>query len=141
MNHLMGKNLDRVIRNLNQPTLGICLGMQLLCKHSSENNAACLGVLDAKVQRFDSTIENRVPHMGWNSIYQVNGWLPAALQNAHVYFAHSYYVPVNEFTVATARHGIPFSAAIRKDNFFGVQFHPEKSAETGQQVLQSFLML
>jgi glutamine amidotransferase len=79
--------------------------------------------------------------MGWNSIYQVNGWLPAALQNAHVYFAHSYYVPVNEFTVATARHGIPFSAAIRKDNFFGVQFHPEKSAETGQQVLQSFLML
>lgn len=138
MKYLKDHKLDQVIRNLKQPVLGICLGMQLMCKHSEENDTPCLGIFDETVMRFKGT-DLKVPHMGWNSLEKVKNWLPSSLENSYVYFVHSYYVPVTSYTVAETNYEKPFSSALKKDNFYAVQFHPEKSAEAGVQILQSFL--
>ena len=138
MNYLKTHKLDEVIRNLKQPTLGICLGMQLMCHHSEENNTICLGIFDETVRLFKGEML-KVPHMGWNSLTKVRGWLDPTLEGKYVYFVHSYYVPLTTYTVAETDYGIPFSAALRKNNFYAVQFHPEKSAEVGENILQGFL--
>jgi imidazole glycerol-phosphate synthase subunit HisH len=139
MKYLKDKDMDRVIRSLKQPVLGICLGMQLLCRHSEENNTDCLGIFDQPVKKFIPANDMKVPHMGWNEISLKHQWLDPALEGKFIYFVHSYYVPVNEFTSAVTDYINPFSAAMKKDNFYAVQFHPEKSAEAGELVLKSFL--
>ena len=138
MRYLRERKLDEVIKSLKQPTLGICLGMQLLCRHSEENNTNCLGIFDetVKLLKGDSM---KIPHMGWNSIEKLHGWIGASLENQYVYFVHSYYVPLNQHTTAETNYGISFSAALQKNNFYAVQFHPEKSAEPGSKILESFL--
>jgi glutamine amidotransferase len=141
MAYLRSKKLDQVIPQLNQPVLGVCLGMQLMCNYSEENDTPCLGIFDEPVKKFEATREFKVPHMGWNRLTPTNGWPEAAIQPCAMYFVHSYYVPVNKFTTAICEYGIPFSAAMKKDNFYAVQFHPEKSAEAGEQVLKSFLLI
>jgi glutamine amidotransferase len=138
MRYLKERKLDDVIRNLKQPTLGICLGMQLLCRHSEENNTPCLGIFDETVKLFTSDTL-KVPHMGWNSLEKVSDWLDPSLKDKYVYFVHSYYVPLGPYTSAATRYGLPFSSALKKNNFYAVQFHPEKSAATGVQVLTNFL--
>ncbi|MBK5280205.1 MAG: imidazole glycerol phosphate synthase subunit HisH [Bacteroidia bacterium] len=140
MNYLRDKNLDKIIRSLKQPVLGICLGMQLMCNHSEENDTKCLGIFNETVKLFKPTLDMKVPHMGWNQLHSVNGWLDPALETLNAYFVHSYYVPVNSSTSATTDYINPFSAAMKKDNFFAVQFHPEKSAEAGELVLKSFFI-
>lgn len=139
MRYLRDRKLDLLIPALVQPVLGICLGMQLLCKHSEENNTQCLDVIDAPVLRFPVDKNIKVPHVGWNSLVSISEWIDPAVKNEHVYFVHGYYVPVGKFTAATTAYVKPFSAAIRKNNFYGVQFHPEKSGATGELILKSFL--
>jgi len=139
MEYIRAKKLDKVIVDLRQPVLGICLGMQLMCKHSDENNTDCLGIFDETVKHFIPTGDMKVPHMGWNELSLSDGWLDRSLENQFVYFVHSYYVPVNAYTSAITEYVNPFSAAMKKNNFYAVQFHPEKSAEVGVKVLQSFL--
>jgi glutamine amidotransferase len=141
MQYLRERKLDHVIKELKQPVLGICLGMQLLCKYSEENSTDCLGVFDETVKRFLPKGDMKVPHMGWNQLALSGGWLDAKLDQQNVYFVHSYYVPVNAHTAAITEYIEPFSAAMKKDNFYAVQFHPEKSAEAGERVLKSFLKL
>jgi glutamine amidotransferase len=128
-----------VIRELKQPVLGICLGMQLMCAFSEENQTTCLGIFDESVKLFKPIHNEKVPHMGWNSLTLTNSWLMNSLQEQFVYFVHSFYVPVNSHTAAITEYILPFSAAMKKDNFYAVQFHPEKSADAGEKVLQSFL--
>lgn len=139
MRYLKEKKLDQLIINLKQPVLGICLGMQLMCQFSEENNTPCLGIFDSDVKKFQPDNAHKVPHMGWNSLQINSNWLTDALQDQFVYFVHSYYVPVNPLTSAITNYINPFSAAMKKNNFFAVQFHPEKSAEAGKMVLESFL--
>jgi glutamine amidotransferase len=139
MKYLRDKKLDHVIVGLKQPVLGICLGMQLMCTHSEENDTPCLGIFGESVQLFRATQGEKVPHMGWNSISLGNGWLSKKLEGEYVYFVHSYFVPVNNYTVAITDYIQPFSAAIQKNNFYAVQFHPEKSSESGEWVLKDFL--
>ena len=139
MAFLKEKRFDQLIAGLKQPVLGICLGMQLLCRHSDENDTPCLGIFDETVRKFIPGNGLKVPHMGWNSLGKVSGWISAGLENEFVYFVHSYYVPLGKNTMAETEHGIAFSAAMKKDNFYAVQFHPEKSAEAGEMVLQNFL--
>jgi glutamine amidotransferase len=141
MKFLQEKNLHALLPTLRQPFLGICLGMQLMCKHSDENNTPCLGIFDETVKKFIPTPALKVPHMGWNQLSLTESWLDPALENHHVYFVHSYYVPVNRFTSAITNYTVPFSAAMHKDNFYAVQFHPEKSANAGELVLKSFLKI
>ncbi|MDH4059077.1 MAG: imidazole glycerol phosphate synthase subunit HisH [Cyclobacteriaceae bacterium] len=141
MNYLKDKGLDKLIPQLKQPVLGICLGMQLMCRFSEENATQGLGIFDLTVKRFQATQINKVPHTGWNNLTQTKGWLGPSFDNTFVYFVHSYYVPVNPYTVAETDYIEPFSAALEKDNFFAVQFHPEKSAKTGEDVLKKFLKL
>lgn len=141
MKYLKDKRLAEVIISLKQPVLGICLGMQLLCKYSTENNTTCLGIFDDMVEQFISTADNKVPHMGWNQLHNTTDWLSNSLEKKYVYFVHSYYVPVNRYTSATGEYINSFSAAMRKDNFYGVQFHPEKSADTGALILKRFIEL
>ena len=141
MAYLKARNLDSLIVSLRQPVLGICLGMQLMCTHSEENNTPCLGIFPGTVTRFNPSTEFKVPHVGWNTLGRVDKWLPASLNNKFVYFVHSYYVPVSPYTAAETEYTLPFSAAMQKDNFYAVQFHPEKSAAAGEVVLKSFLNL
>ena len=141
MKYLREKKLDQLIRNLKQPLLGVCLGMQLMCKHSEENNTDCLGIFDETVKAFIPNKDMKVPHMGWNNLSLRNSWLDRQLENKFAYFVHTYYVPVNAFTSSTTEYIEVFSSAMHKDNFYAVQFHPEKSAETGELVLKSFLTL
>ena len=141
MGHLREHKLDNLIRSLKQPTLGICLGMQLMCRYSEEYDTTCLGIFDEEVKRFVPTSDMKVPHMGWNTLTLSDSWLDPALEKAHCYFVHSYYVPVNASTSAITEYTTPFSAAMHRDNFYAVQFHPEKSAEAGIRVLKSFLTL
>lgn len=139
MQYLAENQLDRVIRELTQPVLGICLGMQLMCRHSEENDTTCLGIFDEPVKRFIPEKDLKVPHMGWNNLQLREGWLDPNLEGMHAYFVHSYYVPVNDHTSAITEYTVPFSAAMHRDNFYAVQFHPEKSAQAGELVLKSFL--
>jgi len=143
MNFLNGGNMGQLIKELRQPVLGICLGMQLMCRHSEEGNVDCLGIFDVDVKRFVSQKhEDKVPHMGWNTITNVKGGLfNKQLENKFVYFVHSYYVPVNEYTAATTEYILPFSASLHKDNFYATQFHPEKSGSVGEVILSNFLKL
>ena len=143
MEHLKATGLDKLIKDLKQPVLGICLGMQLMCKHSEEGNADCLGIFDAEVKRFvPKRHEDKVPHMGWNTITNTNSALFTGFdKDEFVYFVHSYYVPVNEHTAATTDYIHPFSAALHKDNFYATQFHPEKSGSVGELILKNFLDL
>ena len=141
MAYLRDRKLDQVIKNLKQPVLGICLGMQLMCSHSEENDTECLGIFDQPVKRFVPKVDFKVPHMGWNELTKVTGWISPELENKSVYYVHSYYVPVNAFTSAVTEYTVPLSAAMKKDNFYAVQFHPEKSAEAGQTILKNFLRI
>lgn len=143
MNYLRDTGLDKVIKDLTQPVLGICLGMQLMCKHSEEGNADCLNIFDVDVKRFISQKhEDKIPHMGWNTITDVkNPLFDTSLENQYVYFVHSYYVPINSNTVATTDYILPFSAALHTENFYATQFHPEKSGSVGEYILTNFLKL
>ncbi len=139
MNYLKAHKLDKVIKELKQPVLGICLGMQLMCSFSEENNTPCLGIFEEQVKLFKPLSKEKVPHMGWNSLTLTNGWLDVQVNSQYVYFVHSYYVPINTHTSSITEYIIPFSSAMKKDNFYAVQFHPEKSSDVGEKVLQSFL--
>jgi imidazole glycerol-phosphate synthase subunit HisH len=144
MRYLQEYKLDEVIRTLKQPVLGICLGMQLLCAHSEENDTNCLGVFPGvPVKRFaPENKELKVPQVGWNTITDLRGPLFAGIgESAYCYFVHGYYAPVNTCTIARADYGGSYSAAMQKDNFYAVQFHPEKSAGTGDIILNNFLAL
>lgn len=146
MGFLRHENMDTLIKGLKQPVLGICLGMQLMCKHSEEGDTDCLGIFDAEVRQFVSQRhEDKVPHMGWNTLYDMKAdnygkslFMDVA-EEAYVYFVHSYYVPVGDYTAATTDYILPFSAAIQQDNFYATQFHPEKSGSVGEQILKNFL--
>lgn len=141
MEYLKQRNLDQVIKAAKQPLFGICLGMQLLCKHSEENDTACLNIFDANVKRFAST-DLKIPQIGWNNIHiKPNPLFQNVKDGSYCYFVHSYHAEINESTIATSNYGIEFSCALNKDNFYGVQFHPEKSADTGEQILKNFLSL
>jgi glutamine amidotransferase len=139
MAYLRSRKLDLLITSLKQPVLGICLGMQLMCRHSEENDTTCLGIFNEDVKSFVPQVDMKVPHMGWNSLALTNSWLDPAIESQYAYFVHSYYVPVNEFTSAITEYINPFSAAMHQHNFYAVQFHPEKSATAGELVLKSFL--
>lgn len=143
MEYLRDKGLDEVIKGLTQPVLGICLGMQLMCRHSEEGDADCLGLFDVDVKRFiPQRHEDKVPHMGWNTITNAQSPLFNGFQEAEfVYFVHSFYVPLNEHTAATTDYILPYSSALHKDNFFATQFHPEKSGKAGERILTNFLNL
>ena len=141
MNHLRATGLDELIKNLRQPVLGICLGMQLMCRYSEEGDTNCLNIFDTEVKRFvPSRHQDKVPHMGWNTIGEVNSRLfNGFTEEEFVYFVHSFYVPVNECTAAQTHYILPFSAALHKDNFYATQFHPEKSGTVGERILKNFL--
>jgi glutamine amidotransferase len=143
MQYLKERNLDQLIQSLTQPVLGICLGMQLMCRHSDENDTECLGIFDEEVRKFSSTgAAYKVPQMGWNTIYDLQGPLFAGLpEETYCYFVHSYYAALGEHTIATTDYILPYSAALHRDNFYGVQFHPEKSALAGEQIIKNFLDL
>ena len=143
MNHLKATGLDELIKNLRQPVFGICLGMQLMCRHSEEGEVDCLNIFDVDVKRFvPQKHEDKVPHMGWNTIGKTNSKLfEGFTEEEFVYFVHSFYVPVCDFTAATTDYIHPFSAALHKDNFYATQFHPEKSGKTGEKILTNFLNL
>ena len=142
MKSLQQNNLDVVIKNLKQPVLGICVGMQLLCTHSEENNVDCLGIVPVRVKKFISKPTIKVPQMGWNNIYDLQTALFKGLENnSFIYNVHSYYAEDSSYTIARCNYGIEYAAAIQKNNFYGVQFHTEKSAETGDRILQNFLEL
>ena len=129
-----------VIRSLQQPVLGICLGMQLLFESSEEDNAEMLGLIPARLDRFSASEGLRVPHMGWNAIKNVcQDSLNRSLDNMWFYFVHSFFAPIGEWTLSTSHHGRPFSAIVRHRNFYGAQFHPERSAKGGAKLLQGFL--
>ena len=141
MRYLEQANLHELIPNLQQPVLGICLGMQLMCSHSDENDTDCLGIFEANVKKFDpSEAGLKVPHMGWNTITDRKTKLFDGLEvETYAYFVHSYYVEPGNETIATTNYGTPFSAAMHKDNFYATQFHPEKSGLAGANILQNFL--
>lgn len=140
MKYLREKKLDRVIRELKQPVLGICLGLQLMCAGSEEGDTDCIGIFDLWVRKFEPKL--KVPHMGWNSLGKIKGRLiPPALEGEYTYFVHSYYAPVGDHTSAVTDYINPFSAALEKDNFYATQFHPEKSGMVGRGILENFLRL
>lgn len=143
MEYLRANQLDRLITGLKQPVLGICLGMQLMCRHSEEGDVPCLGIFDTEVKRFrPQRHEDKVPHIGWNTIRACDPQLFAGFDREEfVYFVHSYYVPLNDFTAAQTDYILPFSSALHKGNFYATQFHPEKSGKTGERILQNFLNL
>ena len=142
MGYLREHGLDVVIRSLQQPVLGICIGQQLMCRHSEEGNTDCLDIFHVDVLKFQPVRhEDKVPHMGWNEIRTAKNGNWTLEDGSFVYFVHSFYVPVCEFTTATTDYIVPFSAALHRDNFYATQFHPEKSGAVGERILQSFLEL
>lgn len=156
MKSLQQNSLDKLITELKQPVLGICVGMQLLCRHSEENDTACLGIVPIAVKKFsinqkfsslsdssvDSEVKLKVPQVGWNTIYDLHSDLFDNVANeSYVYNVHSYFAEDSPYTIAKCNYGIEYAAAIRKDNFYGVQFHTEKSAEVGNKIIQNFLRL
>ncbi len=143
MNFLRANGMDRLIKDLRQPVLGICIGMQLMCRHSEEGDVDCLGIFDAEVKRFrPERHEDKVPHMGWNTLTDTRSALFRGFDREEfVYFVHSYYVPLCEHTAARTEYILPYSSALQKDNFYATQFHPEKSGAVGERILRNFLDL
>lgn len=140
MNFLKERKLDEVIKSLKQPVFGVCLGLQLLCKHSEENDTDCLGIFDINVKKFEPKL--KVPQMGWNNLEAMNSPLFDGLNEApYVYYVHSYYAELSEYTIAETNYVNRFSAALNKDNFYALQAHPEKSGKVGEQILKNFLSL
>lgn len=140
MRYLNEKGLTGIITSLHQPVLGICLGLQLMCRHSEEADTECLGIFETDVLKFPET--DKVPHMGWNNFTSLEGDLFKGVKiEDDVYFVHSYFAEISPFTIATCNYILPFSAAMRKDNFYATQFHPEKSASVGERILKNFLEL
>ena len=140
MEYLRARGLDQVIRSLRQPVLGICIGQQLMCRHSEEGDTDCLGIFDVDVKRFQPVRhEDKVPCMGWNALHDLKSPLFEGLASPYVYFVHSYYVPLCPETIAVADYVQPYSAALNKDNFFACQFHPEKSGSVGEKIIRNFL--
>ena len=143
MASLRAKGLEPVIRSLRQPVLGICVGMQLMCRRSEEGDVPCMDIFDCEVKRFVPEAGVKVPHMGWNAISNLGSKLFAGLEAApYVYFVHSYYAGLCQDTIATCRHGsVMFSAALKYENYYGTQFHPEKSGGIGERILLNFIGL
>ena len=143
MAYLKGKGLDKLIVSLKQPVLGICIGEQLMCRHSEEGNVDCLGIFDVDVKRFNNTNlpEMKIPHMGWNTISANNNPILKGVDGKFVYFVHSYYAPVCKHTIATCNYIDTYSAALNCDNFYATQFHPEKSGDIGELILKNFIEL
>ncbi len=146
MQYLRERGLDHLIKKLEQPVLGICLGMQLMCTHSEENNTDCLGIFDEKVKRFQPSADHqmhlKVPQMGWNNIHSLKTDLfKEVAENSYCYFVHGYYASLGKHSIATTDYVLPYSSALHKNNFYGVQFHPEKSATVGEQILRNFIAL
>jgi len=145
MRYLKERNLDTLIAGLRQPVLGICLGLQLMCRYSEENDTPCIGIFNEEVKKFRSQVpENKikVPHMGWNQIYNMqNRLFMGNMGNAYTYFVHSYYAAIGPDTIASCDYDVTFSAALHRDNFYATQFHPEKSGYPGSQVLKNFIAL
>ncbi len=146
MKYLKEHKLDELITSLKQPVLGICLGMQLMCKHSEEGDVDCLGIFDEQVRKFEIPESNpnniKVPHMGWNTITNSKSKLfDESIEGKFVYFVHSFYVALGEDTAATTNYIIPYSSALQKDNFYATQFHPEKSGDVGNRILENFIKL
>jgi len=144
MEYLKSKKLDKVIQNLKQPFLGICLGMQLLANFSEEGNCQCLGIIPRKVKKFPQFQDFKVPQIGWNKLQKTNSKLFKGIKDSDlwVYFIHSYYLPyISNITTSVANHSLEFSASIEYNNFYGTQFHPEKSGQIGQQILENFLAI
>jgi glutamine amidotransferase len=142
MAYLKDKGLDVLIKELKQPVLGICIGMQLMCRYSEESGGTqCLGIFDAEVKKFVAEKhEDKIPHIGWNSLSNLKGKFFADIpDNQYAYFVHSYYIPVNNCTAALCNYINPFSAAMHRDNFYATQFHPEKSGSVGEQILKNFI--
>jgi imidazole glycerol-phosphate synthase subunit HisH len=141
MKSLQENNLDKLIKELKQPVLGICVGMQLLCDHSEENDTTCLGIVPVKVKRFPgSNLNYKVPQVGWNTIYGFSsGLFEGVSESSYIYNVHSYYAELSDHTIARCNYIQEYAAAIRKDNFYGVQFHTEKSASVGDQILLNFI--
>ncbi|WP_439882847.1 imidazole glycerol phosphate synthase subunit HisH [Pontibacter sp. MBLB2868] len=140
MAQLKARNLDKLLPTLEQPFFGVCLGMQLLCKHSEEGNTDLLGIIPLEVKRFET--ELKVPHMGWNQLEKLNSPLFEGIQEQEfVYYVHSFYVPLSQYTIAETSYPEPFSAALQYKNFYAAQFHPEKSGPAGAQILKNFLAL
>ncbi len=141
MRFLREKKLDTLIKELKQPVLGICLGMQLLCSFSEEGNTKCLEIFPQKVKKFTNP-DLKTPQIGWNTINKLNSPLFRLVEeNSYVYFVHGYYVETGAYTISETNYGIPYSSALNKDNFFGTQFHPEKSGDVGEKILKNFIEL
>lgn len=139
MNYLREKGLDQLICSLTQPVLGICLGMQLMCAHSDENNTTCLGIFNETVKHFPE-LDFKIPQIGWNNITNLSTYLFRGIsENAYMYFVHGYYVEACKEAIATTNYVTEYSSALHKDNFYAVQFHPEKSGEIGQKILENFI--
>jgi glutamine amidotransferase len=144
MNYLKERKLDALIRNLNQPVLGVCLGMQLLCRHSEENDTECLGIFSEQVKKFQPSPGQslKVPQTGWNNIYDLKSALFTGIaENSFCYCVHGYYAGLGETTIAKTDYVQPYSSALHRGNFYGVQFHPEKSASVGENILRNFIQL
>jgi len=151
MKYLKERKLDEVIKSLKQPVFGICLGMQLLCKHSEENDTTCLGILPVNIKKFQPDSHQsasshnqalKVPQIGWNNIYQLKSPLFTGIpENSYIYNVHGYYAEDSDYTIARCHYGNEYAASVRKDNFYGVQFHTEKSASTGEAILKNFIRL
>ncbi|MFY8024252.1 MAG: imidazole glycerol phosphate synthase subunit HisH [Sediminibacterium sp.] len=143
MTYLKERKLDQLITSLQQPVLGICLGMQLMCAFSEENNTTCLGIFDERVEKFSSNDQQlKIPQIGWNNIVDLKTDLFKGVNDqSYCYFVHGYYAALGKHTIATANYGLAYSAALKKENFYGVQFHPEKSAAVGEQIIKNFIEL
>ena len=142
MHNLHQADLVQTICDLRRPVLGICVGLQVMCRHSEEGDAECMGIFDTRVRRFPASPAEKVPNMGWNSIHNLDSKLFNGIKGGeHVYYVHSYYPELCQDTIATTRHGLLFSGALKYENFYGTQFHPEKSGDTGERILRNFLML
>lgn len=143
MKYLKERGLDTVIKNLEQPVLGICLGMQLMCRYSEENDTECLQIFDEEVKKFKGEgLDFKVPQIGWNQIFDLRSSIFDKIpEESFCYFVHSYYVSIGEHTIARTNYTLPYSSGLQKNNFYGVQFHPEKSSTIGEQILKNFLAI